>query len=109
MNRFLPAVLMAAGFLAATAVSLASGRSFAWAMAGPLMLAATLFAVNALRHRELPPKHWYGDAILGAAIVAAGAIVALADPAFVPSLMPILGTCAAFTLVPGRRASCSLG
>ena len=95
-----PALLLAAGILASSAVSLLSYRFPAWAMAGPLLLAVVTVATGARVHS------YTRSLILGGAVLLAGGIVALADPASVPAIMPILGACAGVAVLP-REKTCS--
>jgi hypothetical protein len=107
-KSLLPALLLAAGILIASAVSLLSARSWVWAMAGPVLLGVFVIASKALSNRVLARTDSYRVAILMAlAVVVAGAIVAFADSAAVPLLMPILGGSAAVTLTPQGRSKCS--
>ena len=93
-----PAMLLAAGVLAATAVSLSSSRSLAWALAGPAILMATILAAGAMEDRVVSVR----TMILGGAVFVAGAIVGFTDPSSVPAMMPILGTCGVAVLAPRR-------
>lgn len=94
-RSLLPAVLLAAGTLAATAVSVWGP----WALAGPAVMAVTVVATGAVRGRLA------ADAIMGGAVLAAGAIVAAVDPSAVVMMMPILSACAATTLIAKRRCA----
>lgn len=111
-RALLPALLLAAGILGATALSLSSATSLAWALAGPLALAIVVLAARWLGNRLLVRTDSYRSAmILAGAVFVAGALVAFADASSVPMLMPILGACAATVLVSRRyeEKRCSLG
>ena len=109
LRSLLPALLLAAGCLLATAVSLWSSRSLAWALAGPALLALTVVAAGALRRRiESRPQSYTADAIMGGAVIASGAMVAVVDPSHVILMMPILSACAATTLVTKRRCAAAV-
>ena len=96
-RSLVPPLLLAAAVLAASAVSLRSAESLSWALAGPFIIAAT---VVALRPRRGSRSQWFGTLLLASAIFLSGAMVALADPADVPLMMPILASCAAVSLFP---------
>ncbi|MBV9496657.1 MAG: hypothetical protein JOZ54_20605 [Acidobacteria bacterium] len=100
----LPELLLAAGIMGATALSLPSARSWAWAMVGPVALAATIVGVSALRRggRVQAP-----DFILAAAVILGGVIVAAADLGAVPIIMPILGASAAVGAFRREDRECS--
>lgn len=97
-NSVFPALLLAAGILAATAVSLLSSTSLAWALAGPAILMGTIVAAVAMVERAVSGRAM----ILGGGVFLACAIVAFADASSVPMMMPILGACAGVALVPKR-------
>lgn len=102
-RSLVPALLLAAGVLGTTALSLWSATSLAWALAGPLALAVVVVAARALDRRLLGRTDSYGAAmILAGAVFGGGAMVAFADAASVPAFMPILGACAAMVLMPRR-------
>ncbi len=101
-RSLVPPLLLAAGILAATAVSLRSSESFAWALAGPFVMAAT---VVGFRRRAHSRRQRFATVLVSSAIFIAGAIVAVADPAGVPLMMPILGACAAMPLFPRACAA----
>lgn len=97
-NSVFPPLLLAAGVLAATAVSLLSSTSLAWALAGPAILMGTIVLAVAMVERVVSAR----TMILGGGVFLAGAIVAFADASAVPLMMPILGACAGVALVPRR-------
>ena len=106
VRSLLPALLLAAGCLVATAVATWSSRSLALALAGPVVLAVTIVAAGAVRRRLLSqPQSYVADAIMAGAVVASGAIVAVVEPSSVILMMPILSACAAMTLLPKRRCA----
>lgn len=96
LRRLFPPLLLAAGILGATGISLLSLRSPTWALAGPLLLGATVVvsrvAENRLRSRS---ESNHSAFILGAAVFLAGAIVAVSDPSSVSQMLPVLGACVA--------------
>jgi hypothetical protein len=90
-----PALLLAAGILLATAVSVSIRNQPEWALAGPLVLGGAIVAARFLANRLSVLKTSYVPAmIIGAAMVTAGSMVAVADPKLVPLLMPVLGVSA---------------
>jgi hypothetical protein len=95
----LPAIGLAAGILVATAVSLWSSRSLAWALAGPAVLSVTVLLAARSNRSSIPA------AIMAGGLFLAGTIVALADRSSVPMMMPILGACAVAVLPPRRCVS----
>jgi len=99
VRSLVPSLLLAAGVLVATLISLRSSSSLLWALAGPFALAATLVVVASIASQQASAPAW----IMGGSLFLAGAIVALADAASVPLMMPILGACAAVVLMPRRR------
>jgi hypothetical protein len=106
LRSLLPALLLAAGCLGATAVAVWSSRSLVLALAGPVVLAATIIAAGAVRRRLLSrPQSYVADAIMAGAVVASGALVAVVEPSSVILMMPILSACAAMTLLPKRRCA----
>ena len=82
-----------------SAVSLLNARSFPWALAGPFLLAVMVMTAGGMRTDSRVKA-----VILGSAVFIAGAIVAVADHASVPMIMPILGACAAVSVIPPERA-----
>jgi hypothetical protein len=95
LKRLVPYLLLAAGILGATGISLLSSRSLAWALAGPLLLAATVVVSRVVENRLLSRSDSTVSAfILAATVLVAGAVVAVSDPASVSKLLPILGACA---------------
>ena len=90
-----PALLLAAGILSATAISVSVETRPAWALAGPLVLGVAIVAARVLANRASSRGDSYVPAmIIGAVMVTSGAIVAVVDPKLVPLLMPILGASA---------------
>lgn len=90
-----PALLLAAGILVATAIAVSVRNQPAWALAGPLLLGGAILAARWLANRLSSRSDSYVPAmIMGAAMVAAGAMVAIVDPKLVPMLMPVLGASA---------------
>lgn len=105
-RSLVPSLLLAAGILGATALSLLSATSLAWALAGPLALAVVVIASKALDNRLMSRADSYGAAtIMAGGVFAGGAIVAFGDPSSVPMMMPILGACTAVVLTPRRCAA----
>lgn len=105
----LPALFLAAGVLGASAVSLMGSRSFAWALAGPSLLAGVVIAARMLSNRVLLRTDPYsGAVIIAGAVFVAGVMVAVVDPASVMLLMPLLGGCAASVLVAERCGKATL-
>jgi hypothetical protein len=102
-RSLVPSLLLAAGILGATAVSLWSATSLAWALAGPLALAVVVIAAKAVSNRLLSRADSYVPAmIMAGGVFASGAMVAFGDPASMPMFMPILGACTAMVLTPRR-------
>lgn len=85
-------LLLAVGIIAATLISLRTSESGWLVLAGPLVLAGSIVLASVIGHRTDPRKSLAVGLILGASVVIASAIVvALANPARVATLMPILG------------------
>ncbi|MHC4845528.1 MAG: hypothetical protein ACYTCU_05130 [Planctomycetota bacterium] len=99
LRRLLPAILLALGILAGTAVAAALSHAGWWVMAGPLVLGACIAVAGALEQRQ-------GVAVaVGAIFVLAAAIVALRDPARVPDAVPLLGAGGLVVLLRPRHCA----
>ncbi len=96
-------LILAGGILAGTALSAALAGSGWWVLAGPLLLAVSLVAAYAVAQDVLVESRKYAVLILGGSFLVAASIVALQDPAQVASLVPIMGSCGVFVLLPGER------
>ncbi len=90
-------LLLAAGILVATAISLRSERSLLWALAGPAMLSATIVFVSAMERRSRVTAM-----VIAIGLFLSAAIVAVADASHVSMMMPILGACSVAVLLPQR-------
>lgn len=107
-----PAVLLALGILVATAVAVWAADSVWLVLTGPLLLALAIVGADALdsglRGQSFVPS--VGALVLGMAFLMACLTLALADPAGVAPMIPILGgTCAGAVITTGyasRRKAC---
>jgi hypothetical protein len=104
----LPALVLAAGILAATSISFFTTESRWLALVGPLALAGTVVAARAIGRgaRKAQPE-WLSTTVISAvSLFVAGAIVAVADPAGVPLILPVLGGASVIALDrPSRCAA----
>ncbi len=102
----IPSLCLAGGIIAATLVSLLASQNAWLVLAGPLLLAASLALASALGMRlnvvssSAAKSAW----ILGAAILLAGLITTVSDPARVATIIPLLGAGASVAVWgnPGR-------
>jgi len=93
LQRLLPAIVLALGILAGTAVSAWLEDSGWLVMAGPLVLAGSLVAAGVLAQRRCDASAARTRAAIGvgAIFVVAAAIIAWRDPARVANIVPLLG------------------
>lgn len=99
-RSLVPALLLAAGIVSATAVSLWS------ALGGLSLLIASILTTGAMADRLLTRTYSLRAAMIHAgAVVVAGAIVAITDASMVPMLVPILGASAVTLLAPQKRCA----
>lgn len=102
-----PAVLLALGIIVATAVAVWTAESLWLVLIGPLLLAFAIVAADALgsrlRGQSFAPS--WGALMLAATFLAACLILALADPAGVAPMIPILGSgCAGYWVAVGAAS-----
>ena len=105
MTRLIGPLILAAGILGATIVSMLAAESAWWVLAGPLIMAlATVVAVLAERRVHGPSRGAMAAALIfGAAMVLAGVILAVKNPLGVAVAMPILGGGAVVVLANSWR------
>ena len=104
-----PNILLAAGLLVSTAISVWSSDAGWWVLSGPLLLALTLVAADVLaaRSRGISRGPSWSAVISGLSLVLACTLIALLEPAQVAMMLPILGGgVAVAVLSPDRRKAC---
>lgn len=107
-----PALLLALGIIVATALAVWAADSLWLVLVGPLLLALAIVGADALgshlRGQSLAPS--LGALMLATTLLAACLILALADPAGVAPMIPILGGgCAGYVVAvdaSSRRKAC---
>lgn len=89
-----PYLLLAAGVLGATALSVATEEHGAWVLTGPVLLGASVLAAAVLARRLGVGRRasYVAAAITAGSFVLAGGIVLLRGAELVPELVPLLGT-----------------
>lgn len=107
-----PALLMAGGILAGTAVSarLDDGDpGLALVLIGPAILALTMLAgcLVARRQGRLPRGGLLAGTILAASVMVACTIAGWNDPARVTDLLPLLGGGGILPLISGGTGTCA--
>jgi len=109
-THLIPALVLAGGILAATAVAAAAPGLGTSALAGPLVLVASILLVGELVRRQpgAPRGSRPAAAILGGAALLASALVAGSDPSRMAELLPLLGAGAVVLVLGdgGHRAGC---
>lgn len=92
-TQLLPALALAGGILAGTAVTRAAPHLGFSVLAGPFVLAAAILLVGELvrRQPEAPRGMRTASVILALATLAASVFVAGSDPARVVEVLPLLG------------------
>lgn len=109
-TQLLPALALAGGILAGTAVTRAAPRLGFSVLAGPLVLAVAILLVGELvrRQPEAPRGMRTASVILAVATLAASIFVTGSDPARVGEVLPLLGAGAVVLVLGdgGHRARC---
>jgi hypothetical protein len=101
--RFLAPVLLATGLSGAALLTPAVPASFAEAMTGPLLLAASVVAAGWLRvpHARRQRLQRVGVIMFAAIVLLGSAIVAAANPAGVAAAVVTFGAAAVIVVLPG--------
>lgn len=108
-SEHVPALLVAASLLAATALAVQLDTYGAAVLVAPLLLAGTTLLVDrwvARQRRTVEPGPSREAWIVATAIVAASGLVCLKDPALVASFLPVLGATTAVPLLSRSKEPC---
>ncbi len=106
MNRtVIVGLVLAAGILVSTAVSLPAGESVLAALAAPVLMASAVMLAWHLAPVDGPRRQalFRRAAILAASVLVAGLVIIAADPARLKLMMPILGAAVSAPLLAATR------